>query len=82
MNEFCLRRGIKVGPFGWWRREHKRLGVGQPHNTKVQMVEIGRNGAGADKGFEIELGRGMRVHVPMHFDATALRRLLDTLTAC
>lgn len=82
MNEFCLRRGINVSTFGWWRRERRRLGAGSGHDSSVHLVEIARNGAGADKGFEIELHAGMRVHVPMRFDATALKQLLSVLAAC
>lgn len=82
LHEFCARRGLKPATLSWWRQEMRRRGAELPQSAGVKLVEITRNGAATDQGFEIELASGVRLRVPMRFDAVALKQLLGVLGAC
>ena len=82
MREFCARQGVKPGTLSWWRRELKRLARQERGDGRVELVEITRDGTRAETGFEVALANGLRVRVPMRFDAAALQQLLGVLTAC
>ena len=82
MREFCTREGVKPATFSWWRQELKRL-AGQKRATgRIELVEIGRGATSADTGFELALASGVRVRVPMRFEAEALKELLAVLASC
>jgi transposase-like protein len=82
MGEFCARRGLKPATLSWWRQEIRRRGGEKRSASDVELVEIGRGVSSVDSGFAIELTNGLRVHVPMRFDAAALKELLGVLGAC
>lgn len=83
IREFCVRQGLKPATLAWWRQEIKRLGDTQGGQEAVELVEIGHRGPRpGDNRFEVELGNGLRVRVPIRFDAAALKELLGVLGAC
>ena len=80
MREFCARRGLNAATLSWWRQELKGRREEQ-RQDRVQLIEISA-GARADNSFAIELSNGLRLCVPMRFDAAALKELLGVLRLC
>jgi len=84
--EFAASIGVNAGTLAHWawrlgRTSLPRQTKGKQHRRAVApgVIEvIGRAGA-VDNGFDLQLGCGRRVHVPIAFDAAALRRLLEVL---
>ncbi len=82
MREFCVQRGVKQTTFTWWRQQlTARRHEGQD-DGRVELVEITGAGTPAAPGFEVALANGLRVRVPMRFEAAALQALLAVLGAC
>lgn len=93
MTEFARQRGIPVSTLQWWRSVRRRrvqlshegrrrrvkrpsfVEVGVPSNSGV--AEARKNGC----AFEVVLGRGRMVRVPVDFDPAVLERLVRTLDA-
>lgn len=82
VGEFARRRGVSPATLYWWRSQlsrRDRRGRG-PKIVAVEMV--GSDDVDApkrDRGFELELAGGRRLHVPTHFDAGELSRLIAAL---
>ncbi|UCF21495.1 MAG: hypothetical protein JSU87_08955 [Gemmatimonadota bacterium] len=80
---FARQRGIPVSTLRWWRsmRRQGKAANGRRRGRPPGLVEVIGSGrverAGA--GFEVTLGSGRRVWVPMRFDVEALRALIRTL---
>lgn len=86
--EFAAETGINAGTLQFWRYKLTR---GTPASARRRarraaasivssIVEV-RPAPAEESRFEIELGNGRRVRVPVVFDATALRSLLSVLDA-
>lgn len=84
--EFAGRHGVLCDTFRRWlyllraEKRGRRWRVpkhkgGAAARMPWPLIEV-EAAAGADSRFEIELGQGRRVRVPVGFDAEALRRLL------
>jgi hypothetical protein len=88
--EFAAETGINAGTLQFWRY---KLARGTPASVRRRarraaasivssIVEVRPAAPAAEESrFEIEIGNGRRVRVPMVFDATALRSLLSVLDA-
>lgn len=77
--KFAHRRDVSPATFYWWRsRLARRVHSGRaPRIVAVDVVESDAVGAPRpDRGFELELSHGRRLHVPAHFDAQELSRLI------
>ena len=84
---FARARGIPVSTLRWWRATRRRGVVsngtrrrGRPPRL-VEVIGSGREAARSGAGFEVTLGNGRRVVVPVGFDVEAFRVLLRTLEA-
>lgn len=87
--EFAAETGINAGTLQFWRYKLMR---GTPASARRRarraaasivssLVEVRPAPAAEETRFEIELGNGRRVRVPLVFDATTLRSLLSVLDA-
>ena len=79
VGEFARRRGVSAATMYWWRSQLSRRG-GRGRATRLVAVEVVGSKAvdpsNGDRGFELELAGGRRLHVPTRFDAEALSRLI------
>jgi transposase len=76
---FARRHGLGSERIRWWQR---RLVVGEQRGRdSVALVPVTVVGGAAPAIFEVVVG-DLVVRVPAEFDAAALRRLLDALSAC
>lgn len=80
--EFCARHGLNAATLSWWRSRIRHAGGPTPDKESIELVEIGRTDMGSGDGFGLELRNGVRVQVPMHFDAAALKQLLAVVATC
>ena len=96
LSRFADREGVGRKTLYRWRQrlgtggDRVRRGrppVGEHHRSPPASIftelstAVGTASSSAMK-FEVVLGSGMTVRVPEHFDAGALRLLLETLRAC
>lgn len=59
-----------------------RVGKRQRRGSKLvapAMIEVMRSDESMTNGFELRLGNGYQVHVPVRFDAQALKQLIAVL---
>lgn len=82
MRAFCALRGVNPATLAWWRQELKRRGRESRGTDRVELVEIARGGPSTETAFELVLANGLRVRVPMRFEAAALQALLGVLASC
>lgn len=79
VGEFARRRGLSAATLYWWRSQLSRR-VRHGRTPKIVAVEVvgadGGHPSRSDRGFELELAGGRRLHVPGDFDAEALSRLI------
>jgi hypothetical protein len=91
-NEFAAELGVSAATLAQWKYRlaaEARSAAPSPATTeRVAFVEVSATAeptvpakAAAESTFEIVLPRGITVRVPSGFDASALRRLLDAMTA-
>ena len=82
---FARQRGIPVSTLRWWRSMRRR---GEPSRRGrrrgraprlVEVIESRQGVGGSEEGFEVTLGGGRTVRVPVRFDGEALRELIRTL---
>ena len=73
MRTFCQEQGVSQPSFYYWR---KQLGGEKKEPVKFALVETGRGASRADRGVELELAGGVRLHVPPGTDAATLRMVL------
>lgn len=83
--QFCRSEGISRKTLGRWRREFREDGkgaTGSAREARFVRVDLGERRAG--EAFEVKLRSGVRVRVPLGFDAGDLERLLGVLepSAC
>jgi hypothetical protein len=84
---FARERGIALSTLRWWRAKRRRgaraKGTRRGGRPPRLVEVIGSRGPAARSGagFEVTLGNGRRVVVPMGFDVEALRVLIRTLDA-
>ena len=82
---FARQRGIPVSTLTWWRSMSRRgkASSGRSRRGRApRLVEVIGSSREADRsggGFEVTLGGGQTVRVPMRFDGEALRELIRTL---
>lgn len=78
---FARERGLSAWTLYEWRR---RLGAAQSEPVaKPELVQVMVTpSASRASTIAVELGAGLRVHVPSGFDAAELRRLLEVLASC
>ena len=69
--EYCRREELSWHKFLYWRSKSQTKKSGQ-------FVPIGSK---SDQRFEVQVKAGMRISVPVDFDATALKRLIGVLNA-
>jgi transposase-like protein len=83
MQQFAAAHGMTAHTFGWWRSELKRRKRMAPASAEkaIRLVEIERAG-GSEKSFEVRLGNGIVVRVPLGFDGRALTELMTVLRSC
>jgi transposase len=83
--EFCRRHGIKGGTFGWWKHQLARA-VGESPKRSAKglgrFVEVRPVAAIPAAAYEIVVGGGRVIRVPMHFDPQSLSRLLAVVESC
>ena len=79
--EFARRRGISEKRLWYWLAKLRRLGVEPGGSGKLLPVRVvgGSGVSGGSGGFEVCLGSGVVVRVPMVFDEGSLRKLLRVL---
>ena len=83
MREFCERRGLRSATLAWWRWEiRRRVGKADRNAGRVEFVEIDRGAAAGGDEFSVSLANGLRIGVPMRFDAAALKELIQVLGKC
>jgi transposase len=86
--EFCRRRGIKLGSFGWWKRQLRRPAGdaparrGRPPKASKRFVEVRLTGASSTSMYEVVLAGGRSVRVPSRFDPQTLSRLIAAVESC
>jgi transposase-like protein len=77
--DFAHRRGVSPATLYWWRSQISRR-VRRGRTPKIVAVEVvgavDGEASRSDRGFELELSHGRRLHVPTRFDAEALSRLI------
>src|SRR5437016_13011709 len=73
---FCQGQGVSQPSFYYWRQQ---LGGEKKGPVKFALVETGRSGSGADRGVELELAGGVRLHVQPGAEAATLRMVLAVL---
>ena len=79
VSEFARRRRISVATLYWWRSQLSRRDRRGPVSKLVAVEVVGSrevDSSSGDRGFELELAGGRRLHVPARFDAEALSRLI------
>lgn len=95
MTEFARQRGIPASTLQWWRSVRRRRAQSsyqgrrrQPRVKRASFVEVAvpSNSGGAEVrkngcAFEVVLGQGRMVRVPVDFDPAILERLIRTLDA-
>ena len=76
--QYATREGVNAGTLSYWaaelRRRDKAKGV-----PPLTFVEVSPEAPSSTARFEVELPTGVRVQVPIDFNAAALRRLLAVL---
>jgi hypothetical protein len=75
---FARRHQLGDERLRWWQR--RLAETDQRHGDEVALVPVTVLGA-SSASFEVVVGE-LVVRVPAEFDAAALRRLLDALSAC
>ena len=84
---FARQRGIPLSTLRWWRsvQRGEQAPKRRRHRERPpRLVEVIGSSRGEERsraGFEVTLGNGRRVLVPMGFDAEALGVLVQTLEA-
>ena len=79
VGEFARRHGISAATMYWWRSRlsRRRRRGGTAKLVAVEVVESKEvDPSSGERGFELELAGGRRLHVPSRFDAGALSRLI------
>lgn len=89
LRAFAQQEGIPLSTLSYWRR--KLRGTRQevagisgetPRWLPVRVVPHGASQSGGIQAFEVRLGNGLGVSVPVGFDEAELRRLVMALVAC
>ena len=86
--EFCRRRGIKIGAFGWWKRQlGKPAGDvpkrrGRPPKVSSRFVEVRLTGTSSASTYEVVLARGRLIRAPSQFDPQILSQLITAVESC
>jgi hypothetical protein len=84
---FARKRGIPVSTLTWWRSMQRRGKTSSRRRQRggpprlVEVIGTSREAERSGAGFEVTLGSGRRVWVPMKFDVEALRTLIRALEA-
>ena len=84
---FARQRGIPLSTLRWWRSMQRRGQAPKRRRQRgrpPQLIEVSGFRAGEERSrerFEVTLGNGRRVVVPIGFDVEALRVLIRTLDA-
>jgi len=95
MTEFARQRRIPVSTLQWWRSVSRRRAQSSNEGRRRQRraerasfveVAVPWNSGGAEArenagAFEVVLGRGRMVRVPVDFDPAVLAQLIRTLDA-
>ncbi len=76
-DELSEESGVAAHTLSWWSWKLRREA-----RERTTFVELEISDSESDATFEVEAPNGLVVRVPTHFDAAALGRLLETLTAC
>jgi transposase len=79
--EFAAETGLNAGTLTYWKWRLGRAASGGTRK-KAEFVEVVPPASPAPTphdAFEVVLGNGMEVRVPVRFDADALRRLVAAL---
>ena len=85
LREYCNHHQLNRSTFGYWRRqvgEQARRSVPKPsvQIVRLDVVEVGESAAARNATpFELVLGNGRLVRVPVDFDAAALERLVSVV---
>ena len=89
--EFATETGINVNSLRCWKSilnrqsdPHSEPGrlprtAGPRPQESLPLIEVQPTAAATDKHFELQLGRGWRLHVPYAFESQVLRQLLGVL---
>jgi hypothetical protein len=78
---WCRRQGVAYERVRRWRSQ---LAAGQRSSQRTALLPvhlIESEPTAAVSGFELELSRGLRLHVPAAFDEASLARLLRVVEA-
>jgi hypothetical protein len=84
---FARQRGIPLSTLRWWRSTRGRGAAVQERRRRgrpprlVEVLGSSREAGGSGEGFEVTLGSGRTVRVPLRFDVEALRALIRALEA-
>lgn len=80
--EFAAETGLNAGTLTYWKWRLDRSPSGGQTRKKAEFVEVVSPVSPAPTphdAFEVILGNGVEVRVPVRFDADALRRLVAAL---
>jgi transposase-like protein len=82
---YCRREGLNEGAFYQWRRRLSRRTGDTPDTApgaafaEVRLAGQGDSARDGADSMEVVLGNGRVVRVPLHFDASAVVRLVTAL---
>lgn len=87
--EFATETGINAGTLQFWKYKLKKAEPSTPRRRRkdvtnsivASIVEIRPTVLAGDPRFEIELGNGRRLRVPVAYESSALKGLLALLEA-
>lgn len=81
LREYCTRHELSRSTFGYWRRKLRQAPSPTKRETSVNIVRVDLTPAPAAMSapFEVMLGSGRCIRVPVDFDSAALQRLVVTL---
>lgn len=91
LRAFAQREGISLSKLSYWRRKLREVEVRQeaagstgetPRWLPVRVIPHSTCHNGGGQAFEVRLGNGLGVSVPVGFDEAELRRLILALAAC
>jgi len=79
---FAESRGLSLSTLSFWMHKGRRVKP-EAKETAPTVLPVAIGALGSSKEpFEIRLHDGLVVRVPVDFDATALRRLLEVVDSC
>lgn len=76
---YCAKHELPYSTAMLWRRRAREAGEAGESPKEISFVEVRAKGEARMQDFQIEFASGVRLHVPVSFEESSLRRLLTIL---